>query len=49
MYDTVLLALGEGETTQFLAFGMLVNVLVSMGFQPDHRVRTGFYELSSAE
>ncbi|MCQ4211050.1 TetR/AcrR family transcriptional regulator [Streptomyces longispororuber] len=44
MYDAVLLALGEGETTQFLAFGMLVNVLVSMGFRPDHRVWTGFYE-----
>ncbi|WP_079143700.1 TetR/AcrR family transcriptional regulator [Streptomyces luteocolor] len=46
MYDTVLLALGAevDETTQFLAYGMLVNVLVSMGFQPDHRVWAGFYE-----
>ncbi|MYW68236.1 TetR family transcriptional regulator [Streptomyces sp. SID8379] len=46
MYDTVQLALGSGvgDTTQFLAYGMLVNVLVSMGFRPDHRVWTGFYE-----
>ncbi|MGW0909934.1 TetR/AcrR family transcriptional regulator [Streptomyces sp. NPDC002853] len=46
MYDTVRLALGADveETTQFLAYGMLVNVLVSMGFSPEHRVWTGFYE-----
>ncbi|WP_107097952.1 TetR/AcrR family transcriptional regulator [Streptomyces atriruber] len=46
MYDTVRLALGADvdETTQFLAYGMLVNVLVSMGFQPEHRVWSGFYE-----
>ncbi|MEV8318865.1 TetR/AcrR family transcriptional regulator [Streptomyces sp. NPDC059900] len=46
MYDTAHLALGAevDETTQFLAYGMLVNVLVSMGFRADHRVWTGFYE-----
>lgn len=46
MYDVVRLALGAdvSETTQFLAYGMLINVLVSMGFRPDHRVWTGFYE-----
>lgn len=46
MYDTVRFALGTdvGETTQFLAYGMLVNVLVSMGFRPEHRVWTGFYD-----
>ncbi|MGY0024557.1 TetR/AcrR family transcriptional regulator [Streptomyces sp. cg35] len=46
MYDTAQLALGAevDETTQFLAYGMLVNVLVSMGFRPDHRVWAGFYE-----
>ncbi|MDG4857233.1 helix-turn-helix domain containing protein [Streptomyces sp. T-3] len=46
MYDVVRLALGAdvGEATQFLAYGMLINVLVSMGFQPDHRVWAGFYE-----
>ncbi|MFE0099578.1 TetR/AcrR family transcriptional regulator [Streptomyces sp. NPDC059009] len=48
MYDVCRLALGAdvGETTQFLAYGMLINVLVSMGFQPDHRVWTGFYDSS---
>ncbi|MGY0492398.1 TetR/AcrR family transcriptional regulator [Streptomyces sp. WG-D5] len=46
MYDTVQVALGPDvdETTQFLAYGMLVNVLVSMGFRADHRVWKGFYE-----
>ncbi|MBM7168130.1 TetR/AcrR family transcriptional regulator [Streptomyces sp. G44] len=46
MYDTVLLAMGADAdgTTQFLAYGMLINVLVSMGFRPDHRVWSGFYE-----
>ncbi|MZD04130.1 TetR family transcriptional regulator [Streptomyces sp. SID5785] len=44
MYDTAHLALGAdvGETTEFLAYGMLINVLVSMGFPPDHRVWAGF-------
>ncbi|MEU7648453.1 TetR/AcrR family transcriptional regulator [Streptomyces huasconensis] len=44
MYDTVALAVGAevGEATQFLAYGMLINVLVSMGFQPEHRVWSGF-------
>ncbi|RAJ86141.1 TetR family transcriptional regulator [Streptomyces sp. PsTaAH-137] len=43
MYDTVLLALGADteQTTQFLSYGMLINVLVSMGFPPGHRVWTG--------
>ncbi|MGW2346702.1 TetR/AcrR family transcriptional regulator [Streptomyces sp. NPDC001661] len=46
MYDVANLAMGAdiGETTQFLAFGMLINVLVSMGFKPDHRVWAGFHE-----
>ncbi|MEV0320003.1 TetR/AcrR family transcriptional regulator [Streptomyces sp. NPDC050658] len=46
MYDTVRIAMAADvdETTQFLAYGTLINVLVSMGFQPDHRVWTGFYE-----
>ncbi|MFD4630030.1 TetR/AcrR family transcriptional regulator [Streptomyces sp. NPDC058284] len=45
MYDTVRLALGADidRTTTFLAYGMLINVLVSMGFQPDHRVWAGFF------
>ncbi|WP_328632642.1 TetR/AcrR family transcriptional regulator [Streptomyces sp. NBC_00356] len=45
MYDTVLLAMGADveETSQFLAVGMLINVLVSMGFPPEHRVWTGCF------
>ncbi|MER5440772.1 TetR/AcrR family transcriptional regulator [Streptomyces sp. NPDC002790] len=44
MWDVVSEATGAdvGETTGFLAYGMLINVLVSMGFQPDHRVWAGF-------
>ncbi|MFE1949120.1 TetR/AcrR family transcriptional regulator [Streptomyces sp. NPDC059524] len=44
MYDTARLALGAdlGETTEFLAYGMLINVLVSLGFESDHRVWAGF-------
>ncbi|WP_353944162.1 TetR/AcrR family transcriptional regulator [Streptomyces sp. HUAS MG91] len=43
MYDTVLLALGADteQTAQFLSYGMLINVLVSMGFPPEHRVWAG--------
>ncbi|WP_030782632.1 TetR/AcrR family transcriptional regulator [Streptomyces sp. NRRL S-920] len=44
MYDTVSLALGADidEGTTFLAYGMLINVLVSMGYRSDHRVWSGF-------
>ncbi|MEU7424430.1 TetR/AcrR family transcriptional regulator [Streptomyces sp. NPDC048362] len=43
LWDTVRLALGadDGETTDFLACGMLINCLVSMGFPPEHRVWRG--------
>ncbi len=46
LYDAIQLALGvdTGETTQFLAYGMLINTLVSLGFSADHRVWTGFYD-----
>lgn len=46
LYDAVHLALGADvdETTTFLAYGMLVNTLVSLGFAPEHRVWTGFYD-----
>ncbi|MFG2649890.1 TetR/AcrR family transcriptional regulator [Streptomyces sp. NPDC048436] len=46
MYDAARLGMGADvdETTQFLAYGMLINVLVSMGFKPDHRVWAGFYD-----
>ncbi|MEV1020175.1 TetR/AcrR family transcriptional regulator [Streptomyces sp. NPDC050264] len=46
MYDTVLLAMGADvdETSTFLAEGMLINVLVSMGFPSDHRVWAGCFK-----
>ncbi|WP_405944044.1 TetR/AcrR family transcriptional regulator [Streptomyces sp. NBC_00932] len=46
LYDAAHLALGADadETTSFLAYGMLINTLVSLGFAPEHRVWTGFYE-----
>jgi AcrR family transcriptional regulator len=45
LFDTVHLPLGADvdETTTFLAYGMLVNCLVAMGFQPGHRVWEGLY------
>ncbi|MEV5613458.1 TetR/AcrR family transcriptional regulator [Streptomyces sp. NPDC052225] len=50
MYDTVLLAMGADvdEATDFLAEGMLINVLVSMGFPPDHRVWAGCFKPSQS-
>ncbi|MFC4956118.1 TetR/AcrR family transcriptional regulator [Streptomyces mauvecolor] len=46
LYDTVHLALGadQGGTTTFLAYGMLINTLVALGFPPEDRVWQGFYE-----
>jgi AcrR family transcriptional regulator len=45
LWDTVHLPLGVdvGETTTFLAYGMLINCLVAMGFPPEHRVWEGLY------
>ncbi|MFD3530082.1 TetR/AcrR family transcriptional regulator [Streptomyces sp. NPDC058664] len=45
LWDTVHLALGADvdETTTFLAYGMLINTLVAMGFPSGHRVWEGFY------
>ncbi|WP_333763858.1 TetR/AcrR family transcriptional regulator [Streptomyces sp. IBSBF 2390] len=45
LWDTVHLALGADidETTDFLAYGMLINCLVGMGFPPEHRVWEGLY------
>jgi AcrR family transcriptional regulator len=44
LWDQAHLALGAdaGETTDFMAYGMLINVLVSLGFPTDHRVWSGF-------
>ncbi|MFF8592430.1 TetR/AcrR family transcriptional regulator [Streptomyces sp. NPDC015220] len=43
--DTVHIPLGGdlGETTTFMAYGMLINALVSMGFPPRHPVWEGLY------
>jgi AcrR family transcriptional regulator len=43
LWETVHLPLGAdaNETTVFLAFGMLINCLVAMGFPPEHRVWEG--------
>ncbi|MGK5691551.1 TetR/AcrR family transcriptional regulator [Streptomyces sp. URMC 128] len=45
LWDTVHLPLGAdvNETTTFMAYGMLVNCLVAMGFPPQHRVWEGLY------
>src|SRR4051794_27790006 len=45
LWDTVHLPLGAdvGGTTTFMAYGMLINCLVAMGFPPEHRVWEGLY------
>lgn len=46
LWDDVHLHLGAdiGETTTFLAYGMLINVLVSLGFPAEHRIWSSFEE-----
>ncbi|MCC3776261.1 TetR/AcrR family transcriptional regulator [Streptomyces sp. UNOB3_S3] len=48
LYDSVHLSLGADvkETTEFWAYGMLINTLLSLGFPADHRVWAGFYDSS---
>jgi AcrR family transcriptional regulator len=43
IWDSVHLPLGAdiGETTSFMAYGMLINTLSAMGFPPGHRVWEG--------
>ncbi|MFJ8084970.1 TetR/AcrR family transcriptional regulator [Streptomyces sp. NPDC096205] len=45
LWDVVHLPLGADvkETTTFMAYGMLINSLVAMGFPPEHRVWEGLY------
>ncbi|MFD9907426.1 TetR/AcrR family transcriptional regulator [Streptomyces sp. NPDC059063] len=45
LFDTVHLPLGAdvNETTQFMAYGMLINVLAAMGFPAEHRIWEGLY------
>ncbi|MFG1808747.1 TetR/AcrR family transcriptional regulator [Streptomyces sp. NPDC049040] len=51
LWDTVQLefAADVDETTTFLAYGMLVNTLVALGFPAGHRVWEGFYETARPE
>ncbi|MDO0935572.1 TetR/AcrR family transcriptional regulator [Streptomyces sp. DG2A-72] len=51
LWDTVHLPLGAdvSETTTFMAYGMLVNCLVAMGFPPEHRVWEGIYSSAHAK
>lgn len=51
LWDTISAQLGADvdETTQFLAYGMLINTLVSMGFPAGHRIWEGFYEAGRPE
>ncbi|MFI0898659.1 TetR/AcrR family transcriptional regulator [Streptomyces sp. NPDC020983] len=48
LWDTVRIALGTDvdETTQFFAYGMLINTLVSLGFSAGDPIWEGFYESS---
>ncbi|MET7704447.1 MULTISPECIES: TetR/AcrR family transcriptional regulator [unclassified Streptomyces] len=45
LWDAVHLPLGADidGTTTFMAYGMLINCLVAMGFPPEHRVWEGLY------
>ncbi|MFG2310254.1 TetR/AcrR family transcriptional regulator [Streptomyces sp. NPDC048566] len=45
LWDTVHVPLGGqvDGTANFMAYGMLINCLVSMGFPPEHRVWEGLY------
>ncbi|MEU0298842.1 helix-turn-helix domain-containing protein [Streptomyces sp. NPDC006175] len=45
MWDEIHLLLGadQDQTTSFLAYGMLINTLASMGFPAGHRVWSGFH------
>ena len=39
----------SNETTTFMAYGMLINVLAAMGFPPGHRVWEGLYPSARAK
>ncbi|MFD7718368.1 TetR/AcrR family transcriptional regulator [Streptomyces sp. NPDC059814] len=46
MFDDISLALGADvdEATSFLAYGMLINTLTSLGYPAGHRIWSGFYQ-----
>ncbi|MFJ3639032.1 TetR/AcrR family transcriptional regulator [Streptomyces sp. NPDC090108] len=45
LWETVHAPLGSdlGETSTFMAYGMLINTLMAMGFPPEHQVWEGMY------
>ncbi|MFH8973146.1 TetR/AcrR family transcriptional regulator [Streptomyces sp. NPDC017890] len=45
LWDTVHVPLGGdvGETTTFMAYGMLINALAGMGFPAEHRIWEGLH------
>ncbi|MFG3284712.1 TetR/AcrR family transcriptional regulator [Streptomyces sp. NPDC048111] len=49
LYDTVHLAGGADDsgTTTFLAYGMLINTLVALGFPPEDRMWAGFHDAAA--
>ncbi|WP_174703994.1 TetR/AcrR family transcriptional regulator [Streptomyces viridosporus] len=51
LWDTVHLALGAdvGETTTFMAYGMLINCVAAMGFPPEHRIWEGLSPSARSE
>ncbi|WP_369171653.1 TetR/AcrR family transcriptional regulator [Streptomyces sp. R28] len=51
LWDTVHIPLGADVdgTTSFMAYGMLINCLVAMGFPPEHRVWAGMGPPEGAE
>jgi AcrR family transcriptional regulator len=51
LWDSVQATLGADvdETTTFLAYGMLVNTLVALGFPAGHQVWGGLYESARPE
>ncbi|MFC5640540.1 helix-turn-helix domain-containing protein [Kitasatospora cinereorecta] len=44
LFDRIRIRLGGDteEATRFMAYGMLINTLVAMGYPPDHRIWSGF-------
>lgn len=48
LWDTIHVELGAdvNETTTFLAYGMLANTLVAIGFPAGHQIWEGFYEVA---
>ncbi|MFJ1753144.1 TetR/AcrR family transcriptional regulator [Kitasatospora sp. NPDC088134] len=39
----------QGEATEFMAHGMLINTLVALGYPTDHRIWSGFEDLEQRD